>query len=124
MRILVIGATGALGQDVLAAAVAQGHDTGGLVRDAARAALPAGVETVEGDVLDATSLERAVRRRDALISVLGTPSPRQASTLLRDGTENIVSAMRREHVRRLVCVTLLGVGVSRANTAIFYREVV
>jgi hypothetical protein len=40
-----------------------------------------------------------------VICVLGTPSPRRASTLLRNGTANLVAAMQDAGVRRLVCVT-------------------
>jgi uncharacterized protein YbjT (DUF2867 family) len=75
-------------------------------------------------VLDAASLAAAVRGREAVICALGTPSPRRRSTLLRDGTANLVGAMREVGVWRLVCVTLLGVGASRANASLFYRAVI
>jgi uncharacterized protein YbjT (DUF2867 family) len=66
----------------------------------------------------------ALAGRDAVICELGTPSPRRASTLLRDGTQNLVAAMTEAGVRRLVCVTLVGLGPSRANCSLFYREVI
>lgn len=66
----------------------------------------------------------AVRGREAVICALGTPSPRRPSTLLGEGTTNLVAAMSQERVRRLTCVTLLGAGSSRANTSLLYREVV
>lgn len=123
MKILVVGATGALGRDVVAEALHRRHQTAALVRDRGRATFPAGVEMVQGDVLRLPSLAPAVSGRDAVVCALGTPSPRQRSTLLREGTSNLVEAMRREGVRRLVCVTLLGVGDSRANASFFYRSV-
>jgi hypothetical protein len=54
-----------------------------------------------------------------VVCALGTPSPRQASTLVARGTNNLVDAMTEEGVRRFACVTLLGVGSSRANCSLF-----
>jgi uncharacterized protein YbjT (DUF2867 family) len=124
MRILVVGATGGLGQDIIAEAVARGHQTAALVRDPERVTFSEAVEIVQGDVLDLSSLTPAVLGRDAVICALGTPSPRRPSTLLEHGTQNLVAAMSQQGVRRLVCVTLLGAGSSRANASLFYREVI
>jgi len=124
MRILIVGATGGLGRGVVDAALDDGHEVGALVRDPARAGLPGAVELVAGDVLDPASLRSAVEGREAVICALGTPSPRQASTLLQEGTRNLVLAMDQAGVRRLVCVTLLGTGASRASGSLFYRMVI
>lgn len=122
MRIVVVGATGGLGRDVVAEALAGGHETTALVRDPARAALPGEVEIAQGDVLDRASLTGPLEGRDAVICALGTPSPRRRSTLLEQGTANLVAAMSEAGVRRLACVTLLGVGSSGSNASLFYRE--
>lgn len=124
MRILIVGATGGLGQDSVAEALVRGHETAALVRDPGRVAFSETVELVTGDVLDPASLRPAVIGRDAVICALGTPSPRRPSTLLEQGTKNLVVAMRSEGARRLVCVALLGTGSSRANASFFYREVI
>ena len=124
MRIVVVGATGGLGRDVVAEALAGGHETTALVRDPARAALPGEVEIARGDVLDRASLTGPLEGQDAVICALGTPSPRRRSTLLEQGTANLVAAMGKAGVRRLACVTLLGVGSSGSNASLFYREVV
>lgn len=124
MRILVVGATGALGRDVVTEAVARDHSVAALVRDSARASLPAEVERVEGDVLQVPSLTAAVQGREAVICALGTPSPRRPSTLLDEGTKNLVAAMTQEPMQRLICVTLLGAGSGRANASLLYRGVV
>ena len=124
MRLLVVGATGNLGRAVVASALARSHDVAALVRDVATAGLPDRVHTVRGDVLDSASLEPAVSGRDAVICALGTPSPRQATTLLEEGTANLAGVMERLGVPRLVCVTLLGVGQSRSNAALLYRHIV
>src|SRR5712691_6519707 len=108
MRLLVVGATGSLGRLAVAEAAQRGHDVAALVRDPARANLPEPAVKVRGDVLDPAILDPALAGKDAVVSALGTPSPRQASSLLEDGTRNLTEAMKRSSVPRLVCVTLLG----------------
>ena len=66
-------------------------------------------------------MESMVREQDTVVRALGTPSPRKPSTLLCEGTKNVVEAMEYQGVRRLVCVTLLGTGESgRRHGSLFY----
>jgi putative NADH-flavin reductase len=123
MRLLVVGATGSLGRLAVAEAAQRGHDVTAVVRDPARANLPEPVVKVRGDVLP-VSLGPAVEGRDAVVCALGTPSPRQASSLLEDGTRNLVAAMERAGVPRLVCVTLLGTADSKRNASPLYRYII
>jgi uncharacterized protein YbjT (DUF2867 family) len=59
MTILVTGATGAVGHQVIQQLVNRGADVRALVRDPSKAELPAGVEVVQGDLLDVDSLRAA-----------------------------------------------------------------
>lgn len=59
-NILVTGATGTVGRQVVAELLARGHRVRALTRDAAKACFPAGVEVVEGDLTDPDSLVPAL----------------------------------------------------------------
>lgn len=59
MTILVTGATGTVGSQVAEQLVRRGADVRALVRNAAKADMPAGVAVVEGDLLDVDSLRNA-----------------------------------------------------------------
>ncbi|MGW0811849.1 NmrA family NAD(P)-binding protein [Streptomyces viridiviolaceus] len=59
-KILVTGATGTVGREVVAELLARGHDVRALTRDAATAAFPDGVEVVEGDLTEPDSLAPAL----------------------------------------------------------------
>ncbi|MER6710561.1 NAD(P)H-binding protein [Streptomyces sp. NPDC000877] len=59
-KILVTGATGAVGRQVVAELLARGHEVRALTRDAAKADLPAGVELAEGDLTAPDSLAPAL----------------------------------------------------------------
>ena len=60
MSILVTGATGTVGRQVVEQLVARGAEVRALVRDPARAALPKGVVAVQGDLLDVDSVRGAL----------------------------------------------------------------
>ncbi|MCD1634816.1 NmrA/HSCARG family protein [Martelella mediterranea] len=59
MTILVTGATGNVGHNVVDQLVKRGADVRALVRDPAKADFPAGVAVVKGDLLDVGSLREA-----------------------------------------------------------------
>lgn len=112
MKILVLGATGPTGQLIVREATASGHYVVALVRAKARANLP-GAEVIEGDVRDEGTLERALNGCDAVVSALGTGMGLRQVDLLTVATRAVVAAMTRVGVRRLVCISALGVGDSR-----------
>lgn len=59
MTILVTGATGTVGHNVVEHLVKRGADVRALVRDPSKARFPAGVEVVQGDLLDVDALRSA-----------------------------------------------------------------
>src|SRR5207247_2613907 len=59
MTILVTGATGTVGRQVVEQLVKRGADVRALVRDPAKAKFPAGVDAVKGDLLDVDALRGA-----------------------------------------------------------------
>lgn len=72
-RVLVTGATGGLGANVIGEAVRRGLDVRALVRDPSRAQLSDAVELVQGDALDAMTLTKALEGRDALFHMVNVP---------------------------------------------------
>src|SRR6266702_1578708 len=60
MTILVTGATGTVGRQVVEQLVKRGADVRALARDPAKATFPAGVTVVQGDLLDVDSLRGAL----------------------------------------------------------------
>jgi uncharacterized protein YbjT (DUF2867 family) len=116
MRVLVLGATGGTGREIVREAGAQGHSAVALVRSKAKASELAGAELVEGDARDEQALSRALEGCSGVISALGTPmSPFREVTLLSVATRALVKAMEGRNVRRLVCITGLGAGDSRGH---------
>lgn len=110
---LVIGATGETGREVIRRAVAQGEEVTALIRNITdRPSLPAEVDVVMGDVLDRASLERALAGQEKVISALGVRLGQAAGTVRSRGTATLVAAMAAAGVERLVAISSIGVGSS------------
>jgi len=60
MPILITGATGTIGRQVVDQLLKRGADLRALIRDAGKATLPSGLSVVEGDMLNVDSMRRAL----------------------------------------------------------------
>jgi uncharacterized protein YbjT (DUF2867 family) len=121
MKVLVLGATGGTGRLIVRDALAKGHSVVALVRSKATAPDLPGADVVEGDARDESAILRALDGCDAVVSSLGTGiSTFGEVTLLSVATPALVAAMKRSDVRRLVCISALGVGDSRGHGGFFF----
>ena len=124
MKVLIIGATGATGKILMREALAQGHEVTALARNpSAVASEDHRLRVVEGNALDASSLEAAVAGQEAVLSALGTRSARP-TTLFSESTHNLIGAMDKHGVRRLVCITGVGVGDSKGHVGFLYDRII
>jgi len=113
MTALVVGATGYLGGKVCRELAAQGKSVAGMVRggdDAKVVALrEAGVETVEGDLKDLTTLQRACQARTAVISTASASLSRQAGDNIQsvdlDGQKSLIEAAKAAGVPKFVYIS-------------------
>ncbi|MFF5078089.1 NAD(P)-dependent oxidoreductase [Actinoplanes sp. NPDC000266] len=71
VRIVVLGATGAVGSLLVEAGLARGAQVTALAREPARVAARPGLSVVAADVYDPASIARAVEGADVLVSGLG-----------------------------------------------------
>lgn len=120
-RILIVGATGGTGRQLVAQALERGFTVTALARNPARLAIEHPRLTVVcGDVLDGASVEAAMQGQDAVLSALGHRPYFFPTRILSQGTANILRAMEACGVRRLVCETSLGVGDSAGRLGLAY----
>lgn len=123
MKILVIGATGPTGLELVSQGAALGHEVTATARRPESASLPADVKVVRADVMDPASLAAAMAGQDAVISSLGTKIERKPTFLLSEGTRYLVAAMKQTGVKRLVCITGIGAGESRGHGGFLYDRI-
>jgi putative NADH-flavin reductase len=110
MRIGLFGASGGIGGQVLEQALAGGHAVRALTRDEGRLGAREGLTVVVGEVTDPAAMEAVVDGTGGVIWAVGAArnSPDQVDTFER-GARNLVSAMERSGVSRLVALSGAGV---------------
>ena len=109
MKIAIFGATGRTGMHLVKQALEAKHQVVALVRTPAKMSIQDDQLTlVQGDAMNPADVNKTVQGADAVISVLGRrkDSPREMQTV---ATRNIVAAMQKYGVKRLVSLTGAGV---------------
>jgi len=120
-RLLIVGATGGTGRRLVALALERGFSVTALVRSPSKLRLSHQRLTVmQGNVLDAASLNAAMRGQEAVISALGHKRYFYPTRILSEGTRNVLRAMETHGVRRLVCMSSLGIGDSAGRMGLYY----
>jgi len=111
VKILVTGATGFVGSRLVQRLAGSGASVRALVRNRARAQVPAGVEVVVADVTRADSLPPALAQIThvvhcaAITANLKEPYRQAYDDINRVGTKNLVAAARSAAVERLVVMS-------------------
>ena len=120
-RVLVVGATGGTGRQLVTQALDRGYAVTALVRDPSRLRVDhAQLTVIQGDVLDEGSVEAAMRGQEAVLSALGHKRYFYPTRILSEGTRNILRAMETHGVQRLICETSLGIGDSAGRMGMYY----
>ena len=107
MKLVVFGATGNIGQQVVKEAVSRGHDVTGIVRDPETQKSPdPKASLLKGDATDAASVARVAKGADAIVSAI---SPRVSSRglpapSLVDGARAVIAGAAKAGVKRVIFV--------------------
>ncbi len=119
--VLILGATGGTGRQLVAQALERGLTVTALVRDPSRLTIAhPRLTVVRGNVLDPESVAAAMGGQDAVLSALGHKRFYPPNRILSEGTRNVLRAMEAHGVSRLVCQTSLGIGDSAGRLGIYY----
>jgi putative NADH-flavin reductase len=109
MKIVVFGASRGVGLNVVEQALQAGHTVTAFVRTPSKFTLQhPNLSVCQGDSMDADAVETAIAGQDAVISALGPTRP-PVRGMMETSAKNIVAAMKKHGVRRLVSTTGAGV---------------
>ena len=123
MKLVIFGATGTVGCQVVQQALEQGHTVKAFVRNLTKLNTQhSNLSFAQGDVMDASAVEQAIQGQDAVICVLGSGN-KLKSTIRSEGTQQIIRAMEKVGVRRLICQSTLGTGDSWSNLDFYWMYV-
>ncbi len=104
-KIALFGATGQTGQEFLTQALAKGYSIKVLVRSPAKLSVKHNhLQVIQGDVLNAQDVEQTVADTELVVSLFGhvKGSPEWLQT---NGTKNIVEAMQKHGVQRVISLS-------------------
>lgn len=121
MNILLFGATGGTGRQVLKQGLEKGYHITAFVRNPAALTIKdKKLFIVKGDIADASQITTSIKDQDVVISTLGVKTTNalfHENTIISDGVRTIISAMRNNRVKRFIFVASFGV-----NRKIFFPE--
>jgi putative NADH-flavin reductase len=108
MKLVVLGATGGVGLEIVRQAIERGHSVTAFVRSPERLKpFQDRIGVRQGDLLNSSELERAIEGQDAVLSGFGprVPIAKGDANLLRDFAVALTTAMQHACVRRVVVVS-------------------
>ncbi|MBR8832380.1 MAG: hypothetical protein N5P05_001843 [Chroococcopsis gigantea SAG 12.99] len=112
MKLLVVGATGTLGRQIVRQALDQGHQVRCLLRSQRKGAFLKewGAELVGGDIREAATITPALEGIDAVIDAATTRATDSASIKEVDwfGKVNLIQAVKAAGISRYIFFSILG----------------
>lgn len=110
MKIAIFGATGRTGQHLVQEGLSKGYQIVALARTPSKLSVTnPSLSVIQGDVKDRQAVEQTISGVDAVISVLG-PTNNEPTFEVSQGMTNIMAAMKKQGVRRLIISAGAGVG--------------
>ncbi len=125
MKVIIFGSTGNTGRQVVKQALEQGHDVTAFARSPEKVEHKhEKLQVIKGNVLDLPAVERAIEGQDVVICALGLSAVMDKSNLRANGTNNIIRAMEKNGVKRLICQSSDGVGDTRKALPFLYKYLI
>ena len=121
MKVLVLGGSGKTGSLVIERALAKGHEVTALVRDGSEFKQE-NARVVRGDATDREDVLKAVEGNEAVIDTIGGSTPYKDTTLERTAAHNVIEAMQAKNIRRLIVISMMGLGTSRTQAPFWYEH--
>ncbi|NIZ61648.1 hypothetical protein DL239_11750 [Sedimentitalea sp. CY04] len=143
-NLVIFGASGNCGQWAAKSAIEQGYNVRVLIRPGSKGEFPDDLEIMHGEVMDAQTVDRAMQGQDAVLSCLGIKRKSASNpwspvvspiNLAEQSARNIVAAMKRHGVKRVVSISAAGVAeswskinpvmrllIKSSNVSVAYRD--
>lgn len=106
MKIILFGGTGGTGKLVANQALQAGHQVTVIVRNPKAFTIQhKNLEIIKGDVFQLTTFEDYLKDKDVVVSCLGVGNSTKPTTVYSDGITNIINAMNKNMLTRLICIS-------------------
>jgi putative NADH-flavin reductase len=123
MKLLVFGASGKTGREVVRQALARGYAVTAFVRQTSRLPIAhANLRLVAGEISNPEAIARVVAGQTAVISTLGVGQPMTHDQAVIEGVRAIARAAEQASVERLLYLSFIGVHDSRDAAGFVLRQ--
>ena len=119
-KIIVFGATGGTGKQVVEQALQAEHEVTVIVRNRDVFNIQhKNLEIIKGDVFQPPTFSNAIKGKDVVISCLGVQH-KKPTTVYSEGIGNIIQVMQKQKVNRLICLSA-GAVVVTPKSSLFLK---
>jgi len=121
MNIIIYGATGQTGSIVTREALKKGYSVTAFCREPSRLGIEdKNLKPFQGDVLHSEEVTNSIQGCDAVISVIGVSSMTKKS-VVSEGHKNIVNAMYKHGVNRLIAQSAFGASETSTEISLLLK---
>ncbi len=122
MKLIIFGATGTVGKELVKQALQKGYHVTAFVRNPEKLQNEKNphLNIYKGNVLNVSEVEDALKDQDVVLCALGDGRAGKVRAL---GTKNILEAMNKSGQKRLICQTTLGMGESYGNLNFTWKHI-
>ncbi|WP_418041545.1 NAD(P)-dependent oxidoreductase [Paenibacillus xylanilyticus] len=127
MNIIIFGATGRTGKELLQRALDEGYTVTAFVRNPSKLGIShPNLKIVQGEVTRYTDVDHVLKNEkfDAVFSVLGAKSMFKRDLVLIDALKNIIQAMENNEAGKLIHVSFIGTYREAGKLGFLYKYVI
>ena len=121
MKLCIFGATGRTGEELILQSLEKKYSVIAYVRHPDKLTHRDQITVVTGELNDIDKMTSAMKGCDAVLVALGNPVSNSSGKLFALAIPNIIEAMDKAGVKRLISLSALGVGATYENTRYPYR---
>ena len=121
MKLCIFGATGRTGEELILQSLEKKYSVIAYVRHPDKLTHRDQITVVTGELNDIDKMTLAMKGCDAVLVALGNPVSNSSGKLFALAIPNIIEAMDKAGVKRLISLSALGVGATYENTRYPYR---
>src|SRR5688572_4976872 len=124
MKLLIFGASGATGHELVKQSLSLGHSVTAFVRDPSRLKINhKSLNIIPGDITSTVDVAGAIKGHDVVLSALGAKNPFKFDASVVDGVGKIIKVMEELGVLRFIYLSFIGAGEGRMHGGFVIRHV-
>lgn len=127
MNIIIFGATGKTGLELVSQSLEQGHNVTAFVRNPDKINLShAHLRIEKGEVTQYSDIAKIVKTQkyDAIFSALGAKTPFQKDPKLTEALKNMIQAATEHNINKLIHISFIGAREESTQLGVLYKYIV